>query len=69
VKSLWTWTGNFRDKASGDGSYNFLTATPRQFQLPTNAADDARFLRYPSGNPLATLGPDKSPVGVPPVLK
>jgi serine/threonine protein kinase len=55
----------FRDGGSQEG-FPLLEARMRPVNLPTDPTDDAQFLRYPKDHPLATLGIDGSPVGVPP---
>lgn len=61
-------TENFRDPQSGDG--NIATkATPIDnytMPAPSKEADNATFLRYTKSSPLATAGPNKTPVGAPP---
>ena len=54
-------TGNVRDWTSRE-AFPPLKAAALNFDLPTDAADDARFLRYPRGSMLGLAG---SP-GVPP---
>ncbi len=57
--------GNCCDPQSEDG---FPTLLSRQVEatLGTDPNNEAEFLRYPKGSPLATAGVDKAPVGVPP---
>ena len=57
-------TGNVRDDKSAEG-YPLFKALANTFELPTNANDDAQFLRYPSTSLLKLAGAP----GVPPVEK
>jgi len=56
---------NYRDKDGATQDNNQLTKPLGMPALPRNAAKDAEFLRYPKNSPLAHLGPDNTPVGVP----
>jgi hypothetical protein len=54
--------GNVRDAATNEGNLP-TAASVMTFTLPTEPADDARFLRYPASDPLAHAGTQRKPVG------
>jgi hypothetical protein len=61
--------GNIRDPTSAEG-FPVLEAKRRQVvPLSTDPTNDAQFLRYPKDSPLSRVGPEKTPVGVPPLEK
>jgi serine/threonine protein kinase len=57
-------TGNFRDWTAAEG-FPLFKAIAHHFELPADANDDARFLRYPATSVLKLAGAP----GVPPVEK
>jgi len=62
---LITATDNIRNLGCGE-SWPFLNARAGNFNLNTQPGDDLTFLRYPANSPLALLGANNKPVGVPP---
>ena len=59
--------GNVHDTDSGREGGGLVSARSVAFPpLPTDPADDDRFLRYPVDHVLATAGTNRQPAGVPP---
>jgi eukaryotic-like serine/threonine-protein kinase len=68
LRALLHPTDNVRDETSAEGNVVLAPAVvSNAVDLPTNANDELRFLRYRIDHALARMGVNQSPVGVPPV--
>ena len=59
-------TNNARATDTRDGNVKLDAMDVGKVEFPTDAGDDAAFLRYDKNSPLNAAGPAKLPVGVPP---
>jgi serine/threonine protein kinase len=68
IHSILQPAGNVRDGTTKEGNLPLNAGVlANAVTLPTDADDDLRFLRYRASHPLARLGINQTPVGVPPV--